>query len=67
MPKPKPAKRPQTPDEFLRGAGFRIHARPAGREAVWERGGRLFRQTEAYDVANDEMLAALTAIEEKWG
>lgn len=34
-------------DEDLRRAGFRIHARPAKGHAVWERGGKLFTETQA--------------------
>lgn len=34
-------------DVELRKRGFRIHARPKNGEPVWERGGVLFRQSEA--------------------
>lgn len=34
-------------DQRLRAAGFAIAERPAGREAVWSKGGVEFRQSEA--------------------
>ena len=79
MPKSKPKAAAQTPagspvagqsaDGFLRDLKFRIHARPAKGEAVWSRGGRLWRQSEALAVANEEWANALWAMEDsgtKW-
>ena len=67
MPRTQPRTRAQTPDEFLRAAGFRIVSRPGKGEAVWERGGQLYRHSDAMELANDEHQAELWALEEKWG
>lgn len=41
-------------DEFLRRHGFRIRARLGDAEAVWERGGRTYRQSAALALADRE-------------
>ena len=33
-------------DQRIRRYGFHIHGRPNGKEATWERGGKLFGQAE---------------------
>lgn len=38
-------------DQELRAAGFAIHARPRGREAVWLRQGVLYCHSEALRIA----------------
>lgn len=62
--KPRPKPRPRTPDEFLRDAGFVIHARPAHGEAVWTRGRIKYTQQQATAIANREWASVLRALEE---
>ena len=48
-----------SPDTFLRQHGFRIVARPAGKEPTWRRDGRIFSEREAF--ADPEVDAVLIA------
>lgn len=41
-------------DQELRRGGFRIHARPRGAPAVWERRGELYAHAEALAVYRAE-------------
>lgn len=43
--------RPSVSDGFLRGAGFKIHARPDGEEPTWTRDGRFYTQSRAEEIA----------------
>lgn len=39
--------KPLSPDKRLRKRGFKIHARKGNEEPVWQRRGRLYKQSEA--------------------
>lgn len=41
-------------DDAVRKAGFRIHARPDGRQAVWARGGKFYAHRHALVIAKRE-------------
>ena len=53
-------------DFFLRREGFRIWIRENGKEPIWERKGRLYRQSEVVRIVNWEELKAAMLEEEDY-
>jgi hypothetical protein len=52
-------------DQQLRAAGFRIHERKNGKDAVWERRGEFFVQGEAEALVKMERAAALRRLQDE--
>jgi hypothetical protein len=52
-------------DTLLRNFGYRIVARPEGKEAVWEKNGIRFKQSEALMRVNKEVRSVETTTSNK--
>lgn len=46
-------------DQVLRRNGFKIHARPPGKEAQWRLGTEIYTEAEAHHFVQDTMHKAL--------